>query len=71
MIELTEEQWQELNGNGEHARLLDPATQREYVLVPADVYERLRPLLEQAEDDAEQEAWADVVEEARSEMATE
>ncbi len=71
MIELTEEQRQELKGNGEHTRLLDPATRTEYVLVRADLYEQLRPLLEQAEDEAEQEAWSDAVEEARSEMANE
>jgi len=39
--------------------------------VRADVYARLLPLLEQAEDEAEQEGWADAVEEARSEMASE
>jgi hypothetical protein len=71
MIELTEAQRQELKGNGEHARLLDPATRTEYVLVRADLYEQLRPLLEQAEDEAEQAAWSDAVEEARSEMANE
>jgi hypothetical protein len=71
MIELTEDQRQELKGNGEHARLLDPATRTEYVLVRADVFEQLRPLLEEARDDAEQDAWSDAVEEARSEMANE
>jgi hypothetical protein len=71
MIELTESQRQELKGNGEHARLLDPATRTEYVLVRADLYEQLRPLLEQAEDEAEQAACSDAVEEARSEMANE
>jgi hypothetical protein len=69
MIELTEQQRQELNGNGERVRVLDPATRTEYVLVRADIYARLQALLEQAEDEVEQEAWADAVEEARSEMA--
>jgi hypothetical protein len=71
MIELTEQQQQKLQGNGEAPRVLDPATRTEYVLVRADVYARLLPLLEQAEDEAEQEGWADAVEEARSEMASE
>ncbi len=71
MIELTEQQRQALPVNGDAARVLDPATGTEYVLVRADVYASLRPLLEQAEDEAEQEAWADAVEEARSEMANE
>jgi len=71
MIELTEQQRQELPVNGDAARVLDPATRTEYVLVRADVYASLRPFLEQAEDEAEQEAWADAVEEARSEMTSE
>jgi hypothetical protein len=71
MIELTNEQLQELKGNEEHVRILDPTTRMEYVLVRADVYVRLRQLLEEAEDDVTQEAWADAVEEARAEMASE
>jgi hypothetical protein len=71
MIELTETQRRELKADGKHPRVLDPATNTEYVLIPADVYARLRTQLEQAEDDIEQEAWADAVDEARSEMASE
>jgi hypothetical protein len=71
MIELTDTQRQELKGNGEHVRVLDPATGTEYVQVRADVYARLQQLSKQAEDEIEQEAWADAVEEARSEMANE
>jgi hypothetical protein len=71
MIELTEQQRQELKGNGAHVRVLDPTTRTEYVLVRADVYARLQQLLQQAEDETEQEAWADAVEEARAEMANE
>jgi predicted nucleic acid-binding Zn ribbon protein len=71
MIELTEQQHEELTGNGTPARVLDPATKREYVLVPAADYARLQQLREQAEDDAEQAAWADAVEEAHSEIANE
>jgi hypothetical protein len=40
-------------------------------LVPADVYARLQQFREQVEDETEQEAWADAVEEARSEMVNE
>ena len=36
-----------------------------------DVFSRLQHLLEQAEDETEQEGWADAVEEARSEMINE
>jgi hypothetical protein len=71
MIELTEQQRQELKGNGAQVRVLDPTTRTEYVLVRADVYARLQQLLQQAEDETEQEAWADAVEEARAEMAHE
>jgi hypothetical protein len=45
MIELTEQQRQELLGT-EAAQVLDPGTGKTYVLVPADVYERLKGLLE-------------------------
>jgi hypothetical protein len=71
MIELTEAQQQMLKGTGGQLRVLDPTTRTEYVLVPADVYAQLLLLLEQVEDEAEQEAWANAVEEARSEMASE
>ena len=68
MIELIEIQQQALKGTGDRFRVLDPATHTEYVLVRSDIYARLQLLLEQAEDATEQEAWADAVEEARSEM---
>jgi hypothetical protein len=71
MIELTENQRQELKSTAEPVRVLDPATSTEYVLMRADVYARLQQLVEQAEDETEQEAWADAGEEARSEMANE
>ncbi len=71
MIKLTDDQLQELKSNGEHARVLDPGTNTEYVLIRSDVFARLQLLLEQAEDEVEQEAWVDAVEEARSEMAGE
>lgn len=65
MIELTDDQRQELKGNGEPIHVLDPATRTEYVLVRADIFARLQPILEQIEDDIVQEGWADAVEEAR------
>jgi hypothetical protein len=48
MIELTEQQQQAVDTNPE-LRLIDPRTQKAYVLVGADVYERFRGLL--AEDE--------------------
>jgi hypothetical protein len=45
MIELTAEQRQELEGP-EPARARDPHTNKTYVLVRADLYERLRGLLD-------------------------
>jgi hypothetical protein len=71
MIKLSEKQRKELKKEGEHVRVVDPATQTEYVLVRADVFARLQQLLDQAEDETEQEAWLDAVEEARSKMANE
>ncbi len=71
MIKLTDTQRQELNGNGSPVHVLDPATNTDYVLVPADLYARLQQFREQVEDEIEQEAWADAVEEARSEMVNE
>lgn len=69
MIQLTEQQHEELKANGDAVRVLDPTTNAEYVLVPVADYARLQRFREQAEDVAEQAAWADAVEEARSEMA--
>lgn len=45
MTELTPEQRQLLQNSAETPRLIDPVTQREYVLVQVEVYERLRELL--------------------------
>jgi hypothetical protein len=44
MFELTPEQRQELTG-AEPARAVDPETNAEYVLVRADLYERLKEFL--------------------------
>jgi hypothetical protein len=46
MIELTDEQHRLLTQNGpEPIRAIDPVTQTQYVLVPADVYDRIQKLL--------------------------
>ena len=46
MIHLTDEQSQELRqSNGIEVRVSDPQTQQEYVLVSAEVYDRLKRLL--------------------------
>jgi hypothetical protein len=46
MISLTPEQHQAIIQLGaEPARAIDPATQVEYILVPAEVYDRLKGLL--------------------------
>ncbi len=47
MIDLTEEQLREL-GNGELAKLHDPRTDETYVLVRADVHERMRAIIDGA-----------------------
>jgi hypothetical protein len=46
MIELSPEQRQVLAGPGP-ARILDPETNQTYVLISADLYERLRPVLKE------------------------
>jgi hypothetical protein len=45
MIDLTEEQRRELNSS-EPVRLRDPNTNEIYVLVRADVYERMRAVID-------------------------
>ena len=44
MIELTEQQQKELDASPE-PRLLDPRTNKAYVLVGADIFERIRNVL--------------------------
>jgi hypothetical protein len=47
MIQLTSEQHDALTQNGsEYARVIDAATNIEYVLIRAEVYERLKDLLD-------------------------
>jgi hypothetical protein len=47
MIELTEEQ-QLAVANAEPSMLRDPRTDKMYVLVPADLYERMRAIIDGA-----------------------
>ena len=47
MIELTEEQLQAINGESP-LRLLNPGTKEAYILVRADVYERMRAVIDGA-----------------------
>jgi len=50
MIELTEEQRQALRHEEKPPRILDATTKTVYVLLPVDVYERLRGLLGDEDD---------------------
>jgi len=53
LLELTKQQAQAIAANGtEPTRVVDPTTQTEYVLVRAEVYDRIKRIL------AEDEAWA-------------
>lgn len=46
MLELSKQQWQELRReNAAEIRLLEPETQQQYVLLRAEVYDRLKQLL--------------------------
>jgi hypothetical protein len=46
MVEITPQQRQALAESGQApVRLMDPNTQREYIMLPADVYVRLESLL--------------------------
>lgn len=46
MIELTVEQHEAIgNNSSEPARAVDPVTKAEYVLVPADVFDRIKRIL--------------------------
>lgn len=70
VLELTEQQQQALDASPE-PRLIDPRTKKAYILISADVYERLRPFLERREAALQEEAWLDAVEEARNQWAQE
>ena len=64
MTELTQEQQQALDGPAQPTVAVDPRTGQEYVLVPRDVYERVRRVLK-AYDDAWDDPALDVYEEYR------
>jgi hypothetical protein len=66
MIELTEQQQQAVDA-GPEPRLIDPRTQKTYVLVRADVYERIRGLLSDDEDDLHMRQVAALVDRAMRE----
>ncbi len=46
MIELTEQQCQAVGTASEPVTVVNPATRREYVLLPAETFQRMRELLE-------------------------
>lgn len=50
MIELTERQQRELRDEGWPPRALNPATQETFVLLPIDMFERVRAILETEDD---------------------
>jgi len=49
----------------------DPQTNTAYVLLKADVYRRMREILEEEEDRREKDAWSRLGRKARSEWAKE
>src|SRR5262245_57059097 len=46
MIRLTDDQRRELDRDGIPSRVFDPQTNQEYVLIQADLYDRLKSLIE-------------------------
>jgi hypothetical protein len=54
-----------------YAELTDPSTNTAYVLVRADVFRRMREVMEDEEDRREREAWAKLNRKARSAWAEE
>ncbi len=72
MTPITPEQRQAVDEAGESpVELADPQTGAAYVLLRADVYQRMQELLEQDEDRREHEAWAKLARKARDEWARE
>ena len=65
MIELTKQQQQAVEA-GPAPRLVDPRTKKSYVLVAADVYDRIRGLLDE-DDGLDMEQVAALVERAMQE----
>lgn len=57
MAELTESQRREIQRGGvELVRFIDPVTHKEYVLIPAEVYDRMRLVVDGA---AKRAGWDD------------
>jgi hypothetical protein len=50
MIELTEQQQQQLATAGWPSRAVNPRTQETFVLLPAEMFERVRALLEELDE---------------------
>jgi hypothetical protein len=72
MTTLTSELRQALEqAGGQPVEISDPQTNTEYILLRADVYNRMREVLEEAEDRREKEAWAKLSRRARSDWAKE
>ena len=70
MIELTQMQQKQLEETGD-IRVLDPATNIQYMLIKADEFAQIQEFLQKMVDPNEQEAWSDAIEETRSEMSKE
>jgi hypothetical protein len=65
-LELTEEQRRAVEEHPEEpVRLVDPASQKIFVLVSAEIYDRIKDLLEDIEDRAGKKAWLDSATRAR------
>ena len=63
MIELTEEQRQAIHASKNPCPWSTPTPKRR--MPPRDIYERLKQLLEEAEDRQEQKAWLDLATKTR------
>ena len=65
-IELTEPQQQALDSQrGAPLHIIDPRTSEAYVLLPVDLYERVKELVEQVEDKVLHKAWLDMATKTR------
>jgi hypothetical protein len=72
MTAITAEQKQAVDQAGDSpVELEDPQTGAAYILLRADVFRRLRQLVEDDEDSREQEAWSKVARKAGDEWARE
>ena len=61
-IELTEQQRKALEGHdGEPARIINPGTNEVFVLVPVQLYERVKSILDDGLDPREAYPWVDQI----------